>query len=155
MRNSSTAPSIESSANPVPSTTNPTPAAHSCIQNSNYRPSQPRPVNSNSTLRSNASSAFYYSGGQRRRSRPFTYGFGVGGGRKSKESQTWIRCLTVIAYFCIVSLPALLLSYYYTRVWDPTYLNALIGNPQNFSDLAFLSAGTAKRTALLGKLVRS
>ena len=54
-------------------------------------------VNSNagrahsSTLRSNASSVFYYSGGQRRRSRPFTYGFGVGGGRKrSKGVQKWV-----------------------------------------------------------------
>ncbi|KAL3069265.1 hypothetical protein niasHT_034495 [Heterodera trifolii] len=159
MRNSSTSPSFGSSsasANPavasgVPNTAPPYATASSaavhppCIRNSGKcplggAPPSHRPLHSSATLRSNASNVFYYSGGQRRRSRPFTYGFGVRGGRKNKELQTWIRCLTVIAYFCVVSLPGLLFSYFYTRVWDPFYLNSLVGHPFNSSELATLSA---------------
>lgn len=42
---------------------------------------------------------------------------------KMCSSFSWIRCLTVFAYFILVSSPALLFSFYYTRIWDPTYLN--------------------------------
>ncbi|KAF7635678.1 hypothetical protein Mgra_00004920, partial [Meloidogyne graminicola] len=42
------------------------------------------------------------------------------------SSSSWIRCLTVLAYFFLVSSPAFFLSFYYTQIWDPTYVNKLI-----------------------------
>ncbi|CAK5008911.1 unnamed protein product [Meloidogyne enterolobii] len=39
---------------------------------------------------------------------------------------SWIRCLTVFAYFILVSSPAFLFSFYYTQIWDPTYINEKI-----------------------------
>uniref|UniRef100_A0A915DVZ5 Transmembrane protein n=1 Tax=Ditylenchus dipsaci TaxID=166011 RepID=A0A915DVZ5_9BILA len=45
------------------------------------------------------------------------------------SGSNWIRCLTVCGYIFFVSSPAVLLSYYYTKVWNPKYVNRLVSPP--------------------------
>ncbi|KAI1722804.1 TRP-interacting helix domain-containing protein [Ditylenchus destructor] len=48
---------------------------------------------------------------------------------KVHQDRNWIRVLTVCGYIFFVSSPAVFLSYFYTKVWDPRYVNKLVNPP--------------------------
>ncbi|CAP19333.1 Anti-sigma factor [Caenorhabditis elegans] len=48
-----------------------------------------------------------------------------------KDSQKWIRFITVLGYILSVSLPAISLSVYYIYIWDPGYITKYPADPIN------------------------